>query len=94
MHSTAFEFYPICIGRLGEPPERVLCRNVEMSEMTKEPGEIRGEQSDQLPARAGIPCVRRFQQHVERGLVVNSEPAAPAVEDVAMPLEQLNARQP
>ena len=79
---------------MASRPERVLCSNVEVPGATEEPGEIRGEQAHELPGCRRIACLRRFEQRVERRSVANSKPANSAVENVLMPLEQLNARQP
>jgi hypothetical protein len=72
----------------------MLGGDLEVPGVTEEPGELRGEHADQMSACLGIPFFRRDEQHIKPGIVPNPEPLAASVDELAMTVEQLNARQP
>jgi hypothetical protein len=72
----------------------MLGSDIEMPGMAEESSEIRGEQPNQLPASAMIAVLAGVEQRIDPGPVVDAEPANSPFQDFAMPLEQLDARQP
>jgi hypothetical protein len=71
----------------------MFSRDIEVLGMTKEPGEVRGEQANQSLASSGVSVLRRAEQRIQPVAFKNAQPRATSVKDFAVAVDQFDTGQ-
>jgi hypothetical protein len=83
-------------ARLTPLPSRSKCmigRDVEVLRVTEESGKLRGQETDKTLFGVRLPLFSGVQKQIDPDFILKAQPAAPLVEQIPMPLRQLDPRQ-